>query len=527
MIRNFTKFIALFAIFAFVAVSGFAQDQAEMRNPIVIHAIAHDVSPALSSIPPVPRIAGVKRVVPNKRIPLPEQLADAVAMRDAAIQSSAPVMSAPSVGKNIEGIGDTNYSILYSPPDTNGDVGLTQYVQTVNVGLAVWDKASGAMTYGPVDINTLWSGFGGGCQGNNDGDAVVKYDKAANRWVISQFSVSTTPYLQCVAVSTTSNATGSYYRYAFQYTQFNDYPKMGVWPDAYYVTYNMFTSSFQGAKVCAMDRAKMLTGAAATQQCFQTSTSYGGLLPSDWYGATAPPAGSPNYVMNYGSSKLNMWKFHVDFATPANTTFTGPTAIPVTAFTAACGGGTCIPQSGTANKLDSLADRLMNSLVYRNLGTSESMVVNHSVYVSKSKGKEVDGVRWYEIRLTGGNPSLYQQGTWTNNSDGKSRWMGSIAMDKVGNIGLGYSVSSPAMFPSIRYTGRVPGDTLGTMQAETNVIDGSGYQKTGLTRWGDYSSMSIDPSDDCTFWFTTEYLKSNGYWNWSTRINSFKFATCN
>jgi hypothetical protein len=390
--------------------------------------------------------------------------------------------------------------------------------------MAVFDKSTGAMVYGPVNMKTLWSGFGGGCQNNNDGDPIVRYDKAANRWVISQFSVSTTPYLQCVAVSTTSDPMGSYYRYAFQYSQFNDYPKMGVWPDGYYVTYNMFTSSFAGGMVCAMDRAKMLTGAAATQQCFNLGTSYGGLLPSDWYGATAPPAGSPNYVMNYGTNKLNMWKFKVDWNNSANTTLTGPTAIAVSSFTSAC--SQCIRQGGTKNKLDSLSDRLMNSLVYRNLGTSESLVVNHTVKTGVgAKRAEIDGVRWYEIRLVGGTPSVYQQSSFA--PDENQRWMGSIAMDKVGNIGMGYSVSGTALKPSIRYTGRLVTDPLSTMQAETSVVAGTGSQTGTLHRWGDYSSMSVDPSDDCTFWFTTEYLKADGTWNWSTRINSFKFSNCN
>jgi len=240
---------------------------------------------------------------------------------------------------------------------------------------------------------------------------------------------------------------------------------------------------------------------------------------------TGPTAGTPNYVLNFGTNKLNLWKFHVDFTTPANSTLTGPTAISVAAFTAACGGGTCIPQPGTNNKLDSLADRLMNRLVYRNLGTSESLLVNHSVKISGNKRSEVDGVRWYELRLTGGNASVYQQGTFS--PDSNSRWMGSIAMDKNGNIAMGYSVSSGSVKPGIRYTGRAPGDTLGNMQSEATVITGNGVQTGSLHRWGDYSSMSVDPSDDCTFWYTTQYIPANGSFNWNTRINSFKMAGCN
>ena len=360
------------------------------------------------------------------------------------------------------------------------------------------------MLYGPVNSNTLWSGFGGGCETNNDGDATVKYDRAADRWVISQFSVTTTPYLQCVAVSTTGDPTGSYYRYAFDYgpAQFPDYPKLGVWPDAYYTTYNIFTNgaTFAGAKVCAFDRTSMLTGAPATQQCFDTDATHGGLLPSDLDGPTPPPAGSPNYVLEFATNSLNMWRFHVDWATPANTTFGGPINIPVAAFSAACsGGGTCIPQPGTNNRLDSLADRLMYRLAYRNFGDHESLVVNHSVTASASVG-----VRWYEIRNPGGTPTVYQQSTYA--PDATYRWMGSIAMDASGDIAMGYSASSGSLRPSIRYTGRLATDPLNTMQAEATLITGTGVQTGALHRWGDYSSMSVDPVDDCTFWYTNEYL---------------------
>ncbi len=271
-----------------------------------------------------------------------------------------------------------------------------------------------------------------------------------------------------------------------------------------------------------MDRAKMLTGAAATQQCFQLSTTYGGLLPAYLDGATLPPAGAPNYSVAFNDVSLNsllLWKFHVDWTTPANTTFTGPTSIPVTAFSPACSGGTCIPQSGTTQRLDSLADRLMYRLAYRNFGSHESLVVNHAV---TSGG--VSGVRWYEVSSPGGTPSVFQQATYQ--PDATYRWMGSIAQDKSGNMLLGYSASSSSLSPAARVTGRLATDAANTMQSETSIIAGGGSQTGGLNRWGDYSSMAIDPSDDCTFWFTTEYLKSSGSFNWSTRIASYKFSSC-
>ena len=491
-------------------------------------AVYQDVSPELHTVNPNSALAsGPKhdrplRVLPNNGI--------AMNQPDGATQVAAGPLVATTNGLNFAGVGngDYNFAPNAAPPDTNGAVGATQYVQWVNESFAVFDKATGALVYGPTLGNTLWTGFAGGhCSQNNDGDPIVQYDKAANRWVMTQFDVTGgPPYYQCVAVSTTPDAKGSYYRYAFSYTQFNDYPKVGVWPDGYYVSYNMFSgNSFAGTKVCAFDRAAMLVGGSASQICFQLSTSYGGLLPSDLDGATAPPAGSPNFFLNYGSNSLRLWKFHVDFATPANSTLTGPINIPVASFSPACGGGTCIPQPGTRQKLDSLADRLMYRLAYRDRGGIESLVVNHSVTAGTSVG-----VRWYELRnpsngtMASGTPVVYQQGTYSPNT--AYRWMGSIAMDKAGDVALGYSVSSSSILPSIRYTGRAPGDALGTMQAENSIIAGGGSQSRTLSRWGDYSSMSIDPVDDCTFWYTTEYLKSSGTFNWSTRIASFKFPGC-
>ena len=269
--------------------------------------------------------------------------------------SGPPYRSRPRWALSFEGLGQGQYgfSVTSAPPDTNGAVGATQYVQWVNTSFAIFNKSTGALIAGPTAGNTLWSGFGGGCQTNNDGDPVVLYDKLANRWVMSQFSVSTTPYLQCIAVSTTSDATGTWNRYSFQYSNFDDYPKMGVWPDGYYETFNMFQggTTFVGSDACAYNRTAMLAGQSATQICFQQSSTVGGLLPADLDGTTAPPAGSPNYMVYYGTNSLNLYKFHVDFGTPANSTFTGPTVINVAAFNALCGGGTCVPQPGTTNKL--------------------------------------------------------------------------------------------------------------------------------------------------------------------------------
>jgi hypothetical protein len=305
---------------------------------------------------------------------------------------------------------------------------------------------------------------------------------------------------------------------------------MGVWPDAYYETYNVFANgtTFSGSKLCAFDRSKMLNGAAATQQCFQLSSLFGGVLPADLDGATLPPAGSPNYMVALDTATtLANWKFHVDFITPANTTLTGPTSISVPAYTSSCSTvarGACIPQGGTNQRLESLADRLMHRLAYRNFGDHESLVVNHTIEVGSGSSLH-SGVRWYELRPSGGNLTLFQSGTYA--PDANWRWMGSIAMDRSGNIGIGYSVSSSSISPQIHFTGRLAADAAGTMtQGESIVINGAGSQTGGLARWGDYSMMGIDPGDDCTFWYTQEYLKASGSFNWSTRINSFKLPNC-
>jgi hypothetical protein len=510
-----------------------AQGQSPDHRPQaeVTREVKHDVSPPMRDINEhLFENRERKREKPLRLLP-PSDIN--TIQQDPAVQSSPGPLVNTTTGLNIAGVGNGDYGFTpnAAPPDTNASVGATQVVQWVNESFAVFDKATGALLLGPRAGNSIWAGFGGGCETNNDGDPIIQYDKAANRWVFTQFSVSTTPYLQCVAVSTTPDATGTFNRYAFSYgnTQFPDYPKLGVWPDGYYISYNIFNNgtTFAGAKVCAFDRTAMLAGAAATQQCFQLSTAYGGLLPSDLDGSIAPPAGSPNFFLNFGTNSLNLWKFHVDWVNPANTTFTGPTNIAVSAFNTACsGGGTCIPQPNTRQTLDSLGDRLMYRLAYRNfLDGHESLVVNHSVAVGANKRNRITSVRWYELRNPNGTPTVFQQGTLST-TDGIHRWMGSIAMDKVGNIALGYSASSSSLFPSIRYTGRAPTDPLGTMQTENIIWNGGGSQLPNLARWGDYSSLSVDPVDDCTFWYTTEYLKSSGTFNWSTRIASFKFPTC-
>jgi len=491
----------------------------------------HDVSPPLLLVPPAERIAPTEHEVK----PIPRNfnrgpVTDQVLQQQA---SGAALLLAPTLSQSFDGVGNGfagpagTFLVNSAPPDTNGDVGPNHYVQTVNTDYAVFSK-TGTPVFGPVPMNTLFRGFGGLCETTNDGDPIVIYDPIADRWVASQFAVTganggSVPFLQCVAVSTTADPTGSYARYSFPYSRFPDYPKFGVWPDAYYVTFNLFQGNlFAGGQVCAYDRAKMLVGAAATQQCFNVGTSFGGLLPADLDGAALPPPGSPEYIVALGATAntLAYWTMTTDFATPANTRLVGPTTMNVAAFAEACSGGTCIPQPGTAQRLDSLADRLMYRLAYRNLNGVGHLVTNHSITAGTSTG-----VRWYELTASGATLTLAQQGTWA--PDASFRWMGAAAMDKAGNIGLGYSVSSTAVKPGVHFTGRVAGDPAGTMtQGENIIFDGTGVQTANLSRWGDYSMLAIDPVDDCTFWFTSEYEPANGTFNWRTRIGSFTLPNC-
>ncbi|MGI8608444.1 MAG: COG1470 family protein [Candidatus Dormibacteria bacterium] len=431
----------------------------------------------------------------------------------------------PSTSSNLGGIGANGYA----PPDNEGAVGPTQYLEMVNSEIAVYSK-TGAPLMAPVATNTLWSGFGGDCQTHNDGDGTVHWDQLASRWFVQQFTIDTTNnlYNDCLAVSTSADATGSWYRYSFAFANFPDYPKTGVWRDAYYASFNLYNQAGTaglGADLCAFDRAAMIAGTAATMQCFMaTSSGENTFIPASVDGVTAPPAGSPEWFVGLspgGGSALGYYQFHVDWSSPGSSTLSPETDLAVSPFTRACGGGTCVPQSGTRQQLDTLADRVMFRLAYRNFGDHEAMVINHSIVAGSSVG-----IRWYELRPSGGALTVFQQGTYA--PDSNYRWMGSMAMDHSGDIALGYSVSSSSLHPGIRYSGRLAGDAAGTMpQGEATVITGGGSQ-TGqnLSRWGDYTEMTVDPADDCTFWYVNQYQAATGAFNWSTRIASFKFPSC-
>jgi len=492
---------------------------------IVIRDVRHGVSAPLRSIKDTPTVVELEmdRGEAEEKVSKNEAQASHIPSYDPALQTGILASRLTQI-RRIQGLGSSGRLV----PDTNGAAGATQYMQWVNSEFAVYLKATGKLVLTGKG-NKFWSGLTGPCENTTPNDGVILYDKLASRWVVSHYA-GFGPYVQCVAVSTTTDATGSYNQYAFTLptSYFTDYGKIGSWPDAYYLSINLLNQNdnfdSEGGLVCALNRANMLAGKSATAQCFTTTVQHMSLLPADLDGTTAPPAGSPNYLLDLGANALELWKFHVDWVTPSNSKLTGPTTIAVAKYSEACGGGVCIPQPPPGTLLDSLGDRLMHRLVYRNFGTHESIVATHSVNPPTNSSS---AIRWYEIRSPGGTPTVYQQGTFS--PDQQSRWMPSIAMDKNNDIAVGYSVSSNVssnpVNPSIRYAGRLSTDALGTLETETNVVIGDGVQ-TVTDRWGDYSGMSVDPTDDCTFWYTNQYLPATGNSNWSTFIVSFKFPSC-
>jgi hypothetical protein len=445
------------------------------------------------------------------------------------------------------------------PPDTDGEVGATQFVQMVNSDFAVYSK-SGQVLRHATPIDALWTGTNSECAVHNDGDPVVVYDQFAGRWLLSEFVAlpnSGESYAECVAVSTTNDATGTYNLYEFDWgpDMFLDYPKIGVWRDGYYMSANEFPTGQEtsaGAAAIVLERSAMLAGQPARFVWFDESAAnpvggqYIGQLPGDADGSKLPPAGEPDVFAEVDDPTgippqgtdpgfdMRLWKFHVDWTNPASSTFGNngqPSfTLPVAPFVRAqCvyGYGDCALQKDGPQGLDVLGDRLMFRLAYRNYGDHESLVLNHTV-----KADTLDGIRWYEVRDPVDNPTIYQQGTYAPDdsvTDPLYRWMGSVAMDKTGDLALGFSASGVNDYPSLRYTGRAANDAPGQMtQAEQTLFTGTGPQTEVEGRWGDYSDLTIDPTDDCTFYFTSEYLASDTVvlGTWRTRIGSFRFPGC-
>ena len=500
------------------------QETPDIQGPFISDPIYPSEVGDLRDLPQITEDVSQGGVIPLKYTPgtKPKGPSTVIAgWKDPIAQTMEGEGSMPAPLSNFPGISYGDLGQHYFPPDTNGDVGPDYYIQTVNVSFTIYDKLSGNEIV-HKSFNELFSGSPSPCSYLNSGDPVVVYDRFADRWLISDFALpSSGPFYECIAVSQSGNpVSGGWWLYPvlISTNAINDYPKVGVWPDAYYFAFNMFTEpgdGWGGVQVWAMDRTKMLAGQPITTVHFvlDASSGYSSLMPS--HALSQPPTGSPNYFASVSPpNQLQIWKFHVNFASPTSSTFTGPTILPAANFAIAAS----VPQPGTSQVLDSLSFRPMMQLIYRKIGDVESLWLNHSV---ASRG--VSGIRWYEVRNPGGTPTLFQQGTY--NPDLNHRWMGSLAVDQDGNMAVGYSVSSSSMYPAIRYAGRQAGEIPGLLtQAESVLTQGKGSQ-TVSNRWGDYSSMSVDVVDDCTFWYTTEYLGTSGP-TWLTRIGSFKFPSC-
>ena len=522
-------------------------------GPVISIAEHQDLSRPLRELSAAPLAAysGSIKDIPLQPLskPAPDPAAPPAVNRISAQSLDATnLVAMPAPLKVWEGVPNRN-GVL--PPDTNGDVGPNHYVQWVNLSLAIWDK-QGHLLVRPVNGNMIWFEFGGVCEKQNNGDPIVLYDSLADRWFISQFSLPGSPdgYYQCIAVSQSPDPTGSWYRYAFKWsaTLMNDYGKFGVWSDGYYLSVNQYSGqnleNWGGAGVAVFERDKMLQGLPARMITFdllKTNPNFGGLLPADLDGQRAPPVGAPNPFVEWDDAwldpqtqvqtapdELRIWNFHVDWNQPALSSFGNHLQpnleIPtMNVDPHSSSGPLWITQPNTLQKLDALSDRLMYRLQYRNFGDHQTLVSNHTV---DADGQSHAGIHWFELRAAGLNSwTLFQQGVHA--PDSNNRWMGSLAMDGSGNLALGYSLSGPNLFPSIAYSGRLASDPVGTMpQGEMILAAGAGSQTSPTGRWGDYSTMSVDPVDDCTFWFTQEIYATTNSADWKTKIGSFRFPSC-
>ncbi len=527
-----------------------AEEEEEERNRAPRNKVTRVVTPQAKTAADVAAARGLKR--------------------DTALQLSLPAPNMPAPTLSFEGLGRADNIAAgfgnFSPPDTNGDVGPNHYVQMDNLLVRVWNKAGTPLT-APFRLSSLFASLGGQCAQPDRGDPIVLYDQLADRWMLSQFaftSQTAPPYHECIAVSKTGDPTGAYYLYDFVTpgNEFPDYPHFGVWPDGYYMMVHQFTNggSFNGTGAYSFDRVKMLAGDPTASYIYfdLNRTAYpeaiGGMLPSDLDGLTPPPAGRPNTFIYFTTTDFNdpahgirLFDFHADYTTPANSTFTEraestyAVPLPVAPFSIVTPQGgfegrSAVPQptpTTSATGLDAISDRLMHRLQYRNRGGFETLVTTHTVGAPASTtfGVFRAAPRYYELRSTAGEPFVVQEQATFAPADGVSRWMGSAAADNQGNLAVGYNVSSRTVFPGIRYAGRLATDPPGGLgQGETTLIDGTGVQTSVGNRWGDYSALTVDPADDCTFWYTGEYYTAAGQAaspvGWQTRVGSFKFAQC-
>jgi len=519
-----------------LAGSAMAQEAARGQFRGASTAVRFDVSPPLRTIAPLPPADrdpgwyGSLMVDPDSgRKPRDNNAPDGRA------QTMLPflrAMPAPGVSFNA-GTGSAN------PPDPVGAVGPNYYLRMANSSFQIFSK-TGTSAFGPANINTLFAGFGGACATENAGDPVVIYDQLADRWLLSQFSDSSGPgFFNCVALSTSGDPLGTWYRWAFATPVFPDYPKYGMWPNAFVITTRELDAGEIG--VYGVDRAQMLAGnASPTLVRFGVPVdpySGDGLLPADLDGSTLPPAGAPVYLVGsmddggpYGAAQdaLALWELDLDFVTPASSALAVVKTLPIAPYDTnfPCSGRSCVPQPAPLGAVDILSYRQRPTFraAYRNFGSYQAIVATQSV----EGAPNMAGMRWWEIRAPGASAELYQDSTYVPGAtDGIHRWMGSIAQDRSGNIGLGYSASSTSVYPDVRYSGRLEADPLNELgQGEgTLVTAAGGHTEPTTRRWGDYTALTVDPTDDCTFWYVNQYFVTSGT-TWTLRVGSFKFPDC-
>ena len=551
--------VVLTVAFAFLLGFGFQRRSARLLLPVagaatVERAAAHDLSAPLASLRPSgsggqPLDCGAncgtspgdgeddgEDQAPAGTPPPPPPVSPAAAAIEQQAQGAreAARMVASFDGLGVGFDGPQGPAAGRNPSDNSLAAGPDHIVQIVNSRMAIFSR-TGEVLYGAVPTNTIFRGFGGPCEERNNGDAVVRYDQLAGRWLFVMPIFSRIagrpdePYSMCYALSEGPDPMGSYYRYEFRRKLFPDYPRPAIWPDGYYVPSSTGDTVIQ-KHACVADRATMLKGRDASEQCIVID-GVNFLNNADLDGQNLPPTGAPNILMAAGGSQLRQileddalyaWQFHVSWSDPSKTGLTGPVKIPVAPYHYLCGGQLtrCVPQPGAAMRLDAQGDKIMQRLVYRNFGDRQSIVAVHSVNTSAGGG----GVRWYEFRLDAqGDPALYQQGTYA--PDPFYRWMGSPAMDRAGNIAIGYSFGGAPHYAGQRFAARLAGDPLGQLTLRESTLAAGAAAQTYGNRWEDYATTAMDPSDDCTFWYVGDYYKA-GATTYSTRIGAFRLPGC-
>ncbi len=526
-------------------------------GPFLASAPAAVAGVSLRELPPVPSAA--KNILPELQVNENHPLGPShAALPDPVLQAPAgpsqPSQAMPRLLQNFAGLGFSDSCIGGQcgsgwPPDTNGDVGPNHYVQVVNTSIGIFNKTGTLLQ--SMTLDTFFQSAPAPCNVVNNGDPVALYDAQADRWIVTDFAWADTvnntgPFYECIAASQTGDPTGAWWYYALRTddTSLSDYPKLGVWRDGIYMSANMFckvspctpspgTWNYVGARVWAISPTQLYNGTVLTTVVFNTDASYFSLLPSNFRGA-APPPGTPNYFVSNDIhvNALDVFRFHVDWTHPLSSTFSAtPTQITEAPYAA--------PPDNVpvlhGNAVDTLNDRLMMQNQYRNLSGAESLWLVHTA--GTTPAGVPTGIRWYQLNVTGGTVALTpaQQSTYAP-ADGLNRWMPSLAVDKFGNMAVGYSAASASHFADIRYAGRLVTDTANTLgQSEAVLMAGAEAQSNGCgpgnppcTRWGDYSAMTVDPVDDCTLWYTTEYYALGGgaSGNWQTRIGSFRYPVC-